>query len=72
MDQSEVAAHLIGRVQTGHAFGKFTKDPVVTMTLWAISIPNPGEFAMEPRQARLLAAALIDSADKAEAREVPE
>lgn len=64
----EVGAHLIGRVATGHAFGKFTQDPVVTMDLWATDIERPGNFAMLPFQARILAHALLESAALAEDR----
>lgn len=64
----EVHAHLIGRAATGHAVSKWTGDIIVTMDLWAHDLPgDPGHFAMLPDQARILAAALIDSADQADA-----
>jgi len=68
IDLTVEGAHLVGRVQTGHAISDVTGDIVVVLILWAHDIPKPGVFAMEPRQARLLAEALLDSAQEAENR----
>lgn len=62
-----LAAHLVGRAQTGHATSAITGDPIVTLTLWALDVARPGNFALFPTAARDLARALLDSADQAEA-----
>ncbi len=70
-------AHRLRRVQTGHGFGMAPEDDRMSTSVFVLLYPEQlsdeqaFKGAMTPEQARVLAQALLNSADAAEREPLP-
>lgn len=76
-DLEGVTAHRLRRVRTGHGFGMAATDDVMSNSVYVDLYPqgygdeHRFSASLSPDQARTLARALLDSADQADAQDIP-